>query len=160
MSRVKSWLWVFVFVAFALRASAGTAADSGKLYGKQLTVTDTVKISEVLANPGNYVGKTVRVEGTVTGVCEKRGCWMSLASDKELEELRIKVEDGVMVFPISAKGKRAIAEGVLEKIDMTMEQTVAYAKHEAEERNKTFDPAAIKEPLVYYQVRAEGAVIF
>ena len=159
MSRTKTGWWLCALVACALGLSA-VVAQSGKHYGKALTGTETVKISELLAHPANYVGKTVRVEGIVTAVCEKRGCWMSLASDREFEELRIKVEDGVMVFPLEAKGKRAVAEGVLSKVEMDLEQSVAYAKHHAEEHGEKFDPAAIKEPMVYYQVMAEGAVIF
>ena len=84
---------------------------------------------------------------------------MSLASDEEFEELRIKVDDGVIVFPIEAKGKRAIAEGVFNKIEMTLEQTLAYAKHHAEEHNEEYDPSTITEPRTYFQVKATGAVI-
>jgi hypothetical protein len=136
-----------------------TAGD-GKAYGEPLTGKDTVPIHEILGNPDPYLGEVVRVEGLVTGVCEKRGCWMSLASDeKEFEEMRIKVDDGVIVFPMEAKGRRAVAEGVLTKIEMSMEETVAYKKHHAEEHNEEFDPASVTEPLVFYQIKGTGAVI-
>ena len=100
---------------------------SGKSYGKPLTGSDTVEIGELLANPDQYMGKTVRVEGVVTGVCEKRGCWMSLGSKTEdFQEIRFKVDDGVIVFPMEAMGKTAVAEGTFEMIEMSLEQTVAY----------------------------------
>ena len=134
-------------------------AGDGKVYGEPLSGSDTTMISELIATPDKYEGQTVRVEGLVTGVCEKRGCWMSIASDKEFEEVRIKVTDGVIVFPMEAKGKRAIAEGEFTVIEMTMEQTLAYKKHHAEEHNLEFDPSAITEPLTYYQINATGAVI-
>ena len=47
------------------------------------------------------------IEGLVVEVCKARGCWMQLASDKEFQTMKIKVKDGVMVFPMSAKGKTA-----------------------------------------------------
>jgi hypothetical protein len=135
-------------------------ALAGKSYGKPLTGSDTIEIGELLANPDQYLGKTVRVEGVITGVCEKRGCWMSLGSKGEdFQEIRIKVEDGVIVFPMEAKGKTAVAEGTLAKVEMTLEQTVAYKKHHAEEHGEEFDPAAVTEPLVYYQIKGTGAVI-
>ena len=84
---------------------------------------------------------------------------MSFASDREFEELRIKVEDGVIVFPMEAKGKRAVAEGTFTKIEMTMEQTLAYFEHHAEEHGEEFDPASVTEPRTYYQIHATGAVI-
>ena len=79
--------------------------------------------------------------------------------DQEFQELRIKVDDGVIVFPIEAKGKRAIAEGQFSKIEMTMEETLAYRKHHAEEHNEEFDPGKVTEPMTYYQIKATGAVI-
>ena len=146
--------------ALIILAALPVAAGDGKLYGEPLTGKDIIPIHQLLEDPAPYLGEVVRVEGLVTGVCEKRGCWMSLASDeKEFEEIRIKVDDGVIVFPMEAKGKRAVAEGVLTKVEMTMEQTLAYKKHHAEEHNEEFDPASVTEPLVFYQIKGTGAVI-
>ena len=44
------------------------------------TVDEVMQNDELMANPEPYLGKTVRVEGLITGVCEKRGCWITLAS--------------------------------------------------------------------------------
>lgn len=149
-------------VLAALLATPATPAraDDGKAYGEPLTGTDTIPISELLAGPEPYLGKTVRVEGVVTGVCKKRGCWMSLASDQEFQELRIKVDDGVIVFPVEAKGRRAVAEGVFTRVELTLEQTLARARHHAEEHGEEFDPASVTEPLSFYQIKGTGAVIY
>jgi hypothetical protein len=143
-------------------AAAGPveAGSKGKAYGEPLTADKPMKISELLAEPDGFLGKTVQVEGVVTGVCEKRGCWMSIASDAEFEDLRIKVDDGVIVFPMEAKGRRAAAEGVFEKIEMTLEQTRNYRAHHAEVHGEEYDPSEVTEPLVYYQIKATGAVIY
>ena len=141
-------------------AIAASVAGEGKAYGEPLSGTDTIKISELLAHADEYLGKTVRVEGVVTGVCEKRGCWISLASDKEFEELRIKAEDGVIVFPVEAKGRRAVAEGVFTKLELTMEQTLERAKHHAEQHGEEYDPSKITEPAAWYQINVTGAVVY
>jgi hypothetical protein len=144
---------------FSIAFSPVAVGGDGKAYGEPLSGSDTTLISVLMADPDHYVGQVVRVEGLITGVCEKRGCWMSLASDQEFEDLRIKVDDGVIVFPIEAKGRRAVAEGEFFKIEMTMEQTIAYKKHHAEEHNEKFDASTVTEPLTYYQIKATGAVI-
>jgi hypothetical protein len=146
-------------IALLVLASGTVQAEDGKVYGEPLTGTETIEISELLGNPDPYLGKVVRVEGLVTDVCKKRGCWMSLAGDEEFQEIRIKVDDGVIVFPMEAKGKRAVAEGVFTKIEMTLEQTIAYREHHAEEHGEEFDPSTVTEPLVYYQIRGTGAVV-
>ena len=149
-----------VILIVLLIATGLSLASEGTDYGEGLTGKKTIKISKLLSEPDPHVGETVRVKGVVTGVCEKRGCWMSLASDVEFEELRIKVDDGVIVFPMSAKGKKAIAEGVFTKIEMSLEQTVAYKQHHAEEHGEEFDAASVTEPMTYYQIKATGARVF
>lgn len=128
-------------------------------YGKGLSGSDTIKVSELIASPDKYIGKTVRVEGTITDVCAKRGCWMMIAGDKEFQTIRFKVDDGVIVIPMSAKGKSAVAEGVFAKLELTKEQAVEHAKHQAEEMKKPFDPASVTGPQTLYQLKGTGAVI-
>ncbi len=159
MNSSKIGTWLIVCVLASLLAP-GAIAGKGEAYGEPLTKTKKVSISKLMAAPDDYVGKNVKVEGLVTGVCPKRGCWMTLAAkDKEFTEIKIKVDDGVIVFPMEAKGKRAVAEGVLTKKELTLEQTVAYKQHHAEEHGEEFDPASVTEGMTYYQIQGTGAVI-
>ena len=71
----------------------------------------------------------------------------------------MKVEDGVIVFPQTALGCHARVEGVMEKLELTMEQALAQAEHHAEEQGIEFDPASVTGPKVIYQLRGLGAEI-
>ena len=136
------------------------AAGEGKTYGEGVGRQEAVKVSDLVAHPEKYVGKSVRVEGVIVDVCEMRGCWMDLAGDTKSEKVRIKVNDGVMVFPREAKGSQAVACGVFTKIEMKPEDALAYAKHLAEERGEKFDAATAKNvQTVLYQISGTGAVI-
>lgn len=142
-----------------LAAFAAFAAD-GTVLGKGVGNTAPVKIADLLTNPDAYVGKTIRVDGLVTDVCPKRGCWMTLAGDDESQSVRIKVDDGVIVFPKDAKGKRASAEGVFTKIELTRDEAIEQAKHRAEELGQVFDPSKAGDlPTVLYQIKGTGAVV-
>ena len=99
------------------------------------------------------------MEGLVTDVCARRGCWMELASDKEFQTIKIKVDDGVIVFPLDAKGKVATAEGVFTRIDVPVERVAEMKRHEAEEKGVPFDPGSVKGPEVVYRIQGTGAVI-
>ena len=105
----------------------------------------------------DYRGKVVLVKGRVTEVCAKMGCWMQLTDAGKA--VLIKVNDGEIVFPQSAIGKTAVAEGKLTRLELTKEQAVARAKHEAEERGTKFDPATVKSGATIYQIQGTGAVI-
>ena len=144
----------------AVAEDAATASlDEGKAYGDELTQTEGVSISAILADPVAYDGQSVRVEGLVTDVCAKRGCWFEMAGEDVGEKIRFKVEDGVMVFPMDAKGKFAVAEGVLGVSEMTLEETIEYAAHQAEERGEEFDPASVTEARRIVRIDGSGAVI-
>jgi len=135
-------------------------ASDGTVYGKGVGSNPPVKVSDLLDRPDQYLGKTVSVEGLVVEVCEKRGCWMELAGDREFETMRVKVDDGVIVFPMSAKGRRAVAEGVFEKFELTAEQAAQRAKHRAEKEGKPCsDEEAKNAPRAGYQIRGVGAVV-
>jgi hypothetical protein len=143
--------------AFALASSLLLAAEL-KL-GKPLTLKEAVSVDSVLAAPDKFVGKTVQIKGRITEVCQMMGCWMNLVDPNSGKTLRIKVNDGEIEFPKDGKGRMAIAEGTLNKLELSRERAIADAKHEADEMGRKFDPASIKGPVVRYQIRGTGAVI-
>ena len=123
--------------------------------GKPLTLKEAVPVAKVMATPDDFVGKTVQVKGKVTEVCTMMGCWMNLVDGEK--SVRIKVNDGEIVFPKEAIGKPAIAEGLLKKMSLTKEQAIARAKHEAEETGRKFNPDSVKGPQTFYQIQGTGA---
>jgi hypothetical protein len=121
-------------------------ADETKL-GAGVSLKDATPIATILAAPDDFVGKTIRVDGVATAVCEDMGCWMSIASEADAEKtIRVKVEDGVIVFPMSAKGKKVSAEGVWEVVGAS-----GHGDHPA----PAPDPNAPKR----YQLKGTGAII-
>lgn len=144
---------VYLSLVVSLAAWAATPL------GKPLSLKKQTPIAGLSAKPAAFVGQTVQVKGTVTEVCEKMGCWMRLADPATKASVRIKVKDGEIVFPKDSVGKTAVAEGTFVKIEMTQEQAVAQARHEAEENKKKFDPSSITGPVTLYQIQGSGALI-
>jgi len=143
-----------ILVAVAARVRAG------ETYGSGVHVAEATPIAKILADPDAYVGKTVRIEGKVLDVCPMKGCWMELAGDDSKQSLKVKVDDGVMVFPVTSKGRLAVAEGTVEAIPMTKEQYVGWLEHLAEERGEAFDAASVGEgPFRILQLKGTGARI-
>ncbi len=132
---------------------------AGKEYGNPLELKETVKVSALLATPDVYLGKKVQVEGKILDVCKMRGCWIEIAGDEPYQKIKVKVDDGVIVFPMDAKGKTARAEGELYKVELTVEEARKYMQHRAEEYGEKFDPETVTEPMVFYQIKGSGAVV-
>jgi len=136
------------FVAVATMAM--TAVE--EKFGAGVTLKETTPIAEVVKNPEAFVGKTIRIDGTATAVCQHMGCWMAVSeSDKaEAPTVRLKVEDGVIVFPVTAKGKAVSAQGVFEKIAPSDAESREAASEHAKQQTKA---------TATYQLKATGAIV-
>lgn len=143
-------------IPLLLLAVAAVSSAETRL-GKALTLHEPVSVDQLMETAESLGGKVVQVKGKVSEVCQMAGCWMQLNGTGGAA-VRIKVNDGDIVFPASAPGKMAIAEGFLQKLQLTREQAVARAKHEAEERGTKFNPSSIKTGSVSWEIRGVGAV--
>jgi hypothetical protein len=167
-----------------LVAGIGLSAATKK-YGTPLTLKETTKISDIYAKPEAFSGKRVQVKGPIVDVCAERGCWIAIGSDKEFQTLRFKVDDGVIVFPMDAKGLTAVVEGVLSVRTLSVEEQREALKstHEAhmagmepakagehagmgmgKEKEKgakeSVDPKSITGPKTVIMIKGEGAEVF
>ncbi|HWN70542.1 MAG TPA: DUF4920 domain-containing protein [Haliangium sp.] len=145
--------------AAATTAPAAAADQAGTVYGAGVSQTESVAMATLLADPKAYEGKTVRVEGTVTDVCPKRGCWFEMAGEQPGQKMRFKVRDGEMVFPMDAKGKYALAEGVVAVQALSLEETRQYLEYQAREYGSTVDPASVTEPMTIVRLDGTGALV-
>ncbi|MCC7185152.1 MAG: DUF4920 domain-containing protein [Acidobacteria bacterium] len=151
---------LIVAAVMVMGVAAVTMAAQEKKFGSALTLTEITKVSDIYANPEKYSGKRVQVQGPIVDVCEMMGCWLALGSDKEFETIRFKVEDGVIVFPMSIKGKNAKVEGIISVETLSVAQQIAQGEEHAKEQKTTFDPKTIKGPKVGIQIKGEGAIVF
>jgi hypothetical protein len=144
--------------AAATPQTASSPAPAGTPFGAGVKLAETTPIDAILADPKAYQGKTVRVEGMITDVCPKRGCWFDMAGGGPGKKLKFKVTDGEMVFPADAKGRYAVAEGVVAVRELSLEETRKRAEYEATEYKIPYDPASITKPTVHVQLDGVGAV--
>ena len=117
------------------------------------------RTSEIFATPEKFKNKRVLVEGPIVDVCEEMGCWIAIGSDKEFQTIRFKVDDGVIVFPMSAKGLSARVEGVITVTTLSEAEQIAQGQEMAKEMKKPFDPKSVKGPKVSVQIAGEGAEV-
>jgi hypothetical protein len=131
------------------------AGCSSADYGKPITLSESTRVSAILADPDAFDGKLVLVEGEITEVCEMMGCWIMVRDGDDL--IRFKVDDGVIEFPMEAKGRMVRAEGIVSVKELTVEQQITEGEHHADESGTTFDPATVTGPARRVQIEGQGA---
>lgn len=144
---VKLFFVLFVFAVII-------KAEEGIKLGKEIELKETTKISQILEKPADFLGKKVLVEGEILNVCPNMGCWMELSSDVENEKIRIKVNDGEIIFPIEAKGKTALVEGEVYSLNVETEHDCDHKEGESCETGEHK-----KDVKTIYQIKGIGAVI-
>lgn len=153
---MKKLILIFTMSIFCMSASA----SEGKLtYGKGANMKLLTPVSKVLKTPDLFKDKDVTISGRIVDVCTHRGCWMKLSSDKKYQTLRIKVKDGDMVFPLTAKGRMAFATGKLKGSKLSKEKAIKYLSYLAKESKESFDPKSVKGPMTIYQLIPHGVTI-
>ena len=142
---------MLMMAALALMLSGGVA-DETKL-GAGVTLNEATPIAAVVKSPKDFVGKTIRIDGVATAVCEEMGCWMAVSeSDKAgAPTVRLKVEhDGADRVPDEREGEAGVGQGMFEAIGGSDEHGTSAASEHASQ-----DPKASKD----YQIKATGALI-
>ena len=137
--------------------SLSVATRGAETFGAAPTLPEVTPIPQLLAKPADFQGKTVRVEGIVTGVCTMMGCWMALAPTDAPKgpAILIKVDDGVIVFPTSARGKRATAQGVVERVGAGDAEGQEAAREHADQQGH-----AKSESATTWRIKATGAIVY
>ena len=132
-------------------------------YGNEITLEVNHPIGKLLGSPQTYLEEEVLVSGEITEVCPMRGCWINVKDPDRDSNIRVKVTDGKIVFPLSAKGKHVDIQGIFTKLEFTEEQAKKWRIHLAEEQGITLNPKDINitpKDLIEYRINGIGANIY
>ena len=148
-------------VPFALAAQAGESKTAQQApapagwegFGAPIASKKPLAVAKVLEEPKKYADKTVLVEGTVSGVCQNRGCWMTM--QHEGKEMRVRFKDYAFFVPKDCAGRTARIEGVFKVEKIPVDE----ARHYLEDAGRSEDAAKITEPVDGFTFMASGVLL-
>jgi Domain of unknown function (DUF4920) len=141
----------------ALPGPLGSGPSAHGHFGAPFTGAPKQQLKRVLASPDAHKDQPLTVSGFVRRVCQRKGCWMELATapTDEAARCRIRFKDYGFFVPTDAQGAQATVEGVL----MVNRVTAARVKHLEEEgarfESKNPDGSANETQLVAVAVALE-----
>lgn len=89
-------------------APAKTPLDKTK-FGSAITETEVTPLTKLVSEADAYADKVVRTEGTVTSVCQSKGCWMQLSDANGVAH--VKFAGYGFFVPKNSSGHRAVVQG-------------------------------------------------
>ena len=110
-------------------ASEAKAPAEPASIGAAVTVKKPVDVARLAKNPKRYVGKTVRLEGTVKEVCQGAGCWVQVANRAGVTFLAKSLDESVLL-PNDCAGRRIVVQGVV--TEMAAKNAEAHKAHDCE----------------------------
>ncbi len=131
-------------------------------YGTSIANGVIKDVTQLLKNPNNYINKNILAAGVVKEVCPMRGCWIQISDESQIGIIRVKVTDGEIVFPKSAKNHNITVQGTFMRLNLTKEQAINWKIHLEAEKGIELNPndIVLKEEDYYeYRINCTGAVI-
>ena len=100
---------------------------NNQTFGAEITMTKSITLAKVYENPDNYNGKEILVEGKITEVCQKKGCWFKMTDGKN--ELTVKFKDYAFFVPKDAASSQVKIQGIFEAaVDEHIQQEASEQK--------------------------------
>jgi hypothetical protein len=109
------WL-VFLGVACQTQEPApvlkgSTPPKSVASFGAPITAAQVVALGDLAKTPATYKGKSIVTAGTVSRVCQERGCWLALKDGAS--DAVVRMHGHSFFVPTTSAGKHARVQGVV-----------------------------------------------
>jgi hypothetical protein len=156
--KIISPLTAILALAFLLVACSNTnpeAASEWEVFGEEISPAGYTTLSEVIDDFEMDTEKEYKISGTLSAVCQEKGCWTILKTD-DGREMRMTFKNYSFFLPTDYAGRTAVAEGVGFKKVTSVDEL----RHYAEDANKPAEEIlAIMEPKTEYLFEARGVLI-
>lgn len=153
-----SLILAFAACGKSAQKSAVAPGPNGEQYfGDKIDEAGSMPLADMLGKmeAEKATEMQAKVSGTVTGVCQVKGCWMTLQTPNG-DDMRVTFKDYGFFMPKDISGKNVVLQGTA-KVDTT---SVADLRHYAEDAGKTEEEIAkITDPEVAVTFVADGVIL-
>jgi len=95
-------------------SSGGCSTTNNNCYGQTISSNSAVTIKELQSHKNKYLGKTVKIEGTITEVCQQMGCWFNVNDGTGTIYVDLGMK-GTFTIPKNSVKSNVIVEGIFKE---------------------------------------------
>jgi hypothetical protein len=159
MMEMNGWCGILAAVLLSLIVATGAAGagdvpgvPAGEDFGAGITLSEVSDFGDVVSDPAKYSDAPVLVRGTISDVCQRKGCWLVLSEGAH--RVQIRFADYAFFVPKDSRGKQAYVEGRVKAETLSEEEARHYAAESIDG-----DPSAIRGPQEVVSFTATGVRI-
>jgi hypothetical protein len=139
-------------ILFLLAIITASTAFGQTVYGDKTTVDGAIPASLVASKMKGLDSLEIKITGTVTSVCQNKGCWLQVDIG-EGKTMRVRFKDYGFFVPKDISGKTVVLDGYVHH-DTT---SVAQLRHFAQDAGKSkaeIDKITKPEANLNYEARS------
>ncbi len=112
---MKRQIILFAIVSFFFASCGNSGKKEVSAKTESTGKSEKVEFAALAANPENYVGKSIIVEGKVVHVCTETGKKMFIVGDNPDVRLFVAAGENISKFPMELLGSNITVEGMITK---------------------------------------------
>jgi hypothetical protein len=102
-------------LSFIILMFLGCSSDGikGEKFGEEVNFSlEKTSLKNILADVEANKGKEFLISGTLTDVCQKKGCWMTVKDELDDTDIFVRFKDYGFFMPKDGFGRKVIAQGI------------------------------------------------
>ena len=144
------------FVSCKAQVESRVSSDGTQsFYGEKIDDDGAESLDAVISQLKEKEEIETTIKGTVTSVCKKKGCWMSVQSEAG-EEIFVKFKDYGFFVPLDCEGQEVIMRGKAYTEITTVDELKHYAEDEGQSKEEI---EKITEPLSELKFMSDGVIL-
>lgn len=143
------------YILFLLALFTTSAAFGQTTYGEKSTTAGAIPASSIASKMKGHDSLAVKIRGTVTGVCQMKGCWLQVDVG-EGKTMRVRFKDYAFFVPKNISGKTVVLDGFA----YNSTTSVAQLRHYAQDAGRSeAEIGKITEPEVNLEFEARSVIV-
>lgn len=115
---MKRQIILFVIVSVIIASCGNTGKKEASSKSGTDGISEKVEFAALIANPDNYVGKNISIDGKVVHVCTETGKKMFIVGDNPDVRLFVAAGENISKFPMELLGSEITVEGTITKVGL------------------------------------------
>jgi hypothetical protein len=108
-------LFLLVLISAIITSCGNSGKKEASVKSEESGNTSKVEFAALVANPDNYVGKNITIEGKVVHVCTETGKKMFIVGENPDIRLFVAAGENISKFPMELLGSQVSVEGTITK---------------------------------------------